>query len=538
MLRVTDDPTMIVGYLERAIELQFILQCDEMERTTQDRLEKRLAEAREHIINILVENQHTQKNRKESLMIPFQDILNFERIEEGGFGVVFKGIVAGTPVAIKVAKDLTAMELRKLAEELENMEKLSHPHLARFMGTTKVPHMGLAIVSELCDTDLSKVCQEERENNPHFQTKMVRWLCEAAEGIAWLHTMCHMIHRDIKPDNILLKNGHAVVTDFGFTQVLDTADDSLQETNLMGCKYFLAPEILRHQPFSYPADVYAFGMTMYSVALGKVPAKKGYQSYDDLFHDVCKGVRPDVSELTCQEINNLLIELIKACWDGDPQKRPKMPDICKRLKEIFVETVVPQTSPAYGFWLQHFGDKLADEVCVSELLNHLPNKENKDVVDAYMWILKGRLNPHTVTLRHLANTCEWYGDWLHNGTAVSIKTSLSEHKWFLGFASREAAQQCGMDYLSEHQESCFTVRCSETNPSFSPFTIDVFTSQSARSYRVHRTSENKLVCTKMNRESHGGSIIELVNALRAHNMLVKVNMYDGTVSRLRDKNPY
>ena len=542
MVNASTDPADIVHYLEEITTLQCRLQLNELETETKERLGKKLIEAKNNLIDILVQSKGRENNGgRDRLMFPFESISKIEKIGEGGFGAVFKGVVAGTLVAIKVAKDPSAKELHKLAEELEKMQKLSHPHLARFMGTTTVPEMGLAIVSELCDTDLSKACHEKRVDELHFETQAVAWLCEAAEGIAWLHKMCHMLHRDIKPGNLLMKNGHVVVTDFGFTQVLDTADETLKEGNLKGCVYFIAPEMLRHQPFSYPADVYAFGITMYEIISGSVPASRDYTNAEDFFKDVCRGVRPDVSRLTSQGINNSLIELIIQCWDDNPQKRPTMLQVCSRLKEIFVETVVPQTNPAFGFWLHHFGDKLVDEVQLSELLNCLPNKEDESVEEAYMWILKGRPNPDTVTLRHLGNTCEWYGDWIHNGTALTLKSVLGAEKWFLGFVNRETAKSCGIDYVTQHQRSCFTVRCSETNPLQAPYSIDVFSPKHSISHRIVRIGE-RLMCPALNRAGRpsvsGSNIIELVKALLENDLLHDVTQYDGTVSRLRWTSPY
>ena len=541
MVNTSTNLADVVYYLEEVIELQCVLQLMKIDMEIQEKLEEKLIEARTHLSNILTHHKGGEKNGGiDQLMIPTENIRIIEMIGQGGFGTVFKGVAAGTLVAIKVARKPSAMELRKLADELEKMQKLSHPHLARFMGTTTVPKMGFAIVSELCDTDLSKACQEKRMNNPRFQTQAVAWLCEAAEGIAWLHTMCHMLHRDIKPGNLLMKNGHVVVTDFGFTQVLDTAEEAVTETNLGGCRFFLAPEMLRSQPFSYPADVYAFAITMYEILSGCVPASKNYTNVNDFFKDVCRGVRPDVSRLTSQGINDLLIELIIECWGDDPQKRPTMIQVCDRLKEIFVETVVPKTSPAYDFWLSHFGDKLVDEVELSELLNCLPNKD-KNVVEAYKWILKGYSNPNTVTLRHLGNTCEWYGDWIHKGTALSLKTSLEPEKWFLGLVTRQTAQQFGIDFVNKHHEPCFIVRCSETNPFQAPFTIDLFNLQNASSYRVMRSGDG-LVCPKLNRVGHppvsGSNIIELVKSLPAIYSPHPPSPYDGRKSHLLKTGPY
>ena len=529
--------------LEQVTELQSQLQLYETGPETQETLWKKLADARGHLMDILNGDQ-TNQSKIPQPSIPLNSIIMRGRLGNGVFGTVFEGVVAGTAVAVKVVKNPSTRELNRIEREAETMSKLSHPRLARFMGTTTIPFGGstgspetsLAIVSELCDTDLSRACHEKRKNNPHFQTQAVAWLCEAAEGIAWLHTMCHMLHRDIKPANILLKDGHAVVTDFGFTQVLDTADETLKEGNLKGCVYFIAPEMLRHQPFSYPADVYAFGITMYEIISGSVPASRDYTNAEDFFKDVCRGVRPDVSRLTSQGINNSLIELIIQCWDDNPQKRPTMLQVCSRLKEIFVETVVPPTNPAFGFWLHHFGDKLVDEVQLSELLNCLPNKEDESVEEAYMWILKGRPNPDTVTLRHLGNTCEWYGDWIHNGTALTLKSVLGAEKWFLGFVNRETAKSCGIDYVTQHQRSCFTVRCSETNPSQTPYTLDMFYPDHTNSRRIMR-SDDRLMCPALNRAGYpsvsGSNIIELVNALLANNLLGGASPYDGTVSQLR-----
>ena len=502
----TTDAVKINECLYKIARLQESIQLFVFDLETQKALSRKLDEARVHLESIREVRKSEETKESFDPEIPSDAITQREAIGNGGYGVVFKGLHFGSRVALKTPKGPSEKERIILRHEMKIMKQVSHPNLARFIGTTYVTMKNengdtsqcLAIVSELCDTDLSKACREERENNPDFQTKAVGWLCEAARGIAWLHIRCHMVHLDIKPANILLKNGHAVVTDFGSTKVVDAADGMLKGETVRVTRSFAAPEILRHQPFSYPVDVYAFGMTMCEIVSGRVSEYKNDYSKEKFDGDVCNGVRPVVSDLPEKGVNRSLIELIQACWDGDPQKRPNMPDICKQLKEIFVETVVPKTNPAYGFWLQHFGDKLVDEVCVSELLNRLPNKENKDFVDAYKWILKGRLNPRTVTLRHLANTCEWYGDWLHNGTAVSIKTDLSEHKWFLGFVSRETARLRGIEFMKMYRRPWFIVRCSETNPSHAPFTVDVFTKTKIWCHRVEKAHGWPGVLKQMN----------------------------------------
>lgn len=194
-----------------------------------------------------------------------------------------------------------------------------------------------------------------------------------------------------------------------------------------------------------------------------------------------------------------------------------------------METVVPPTNPAFGFWLHHFGDKLVDEVQLSELLNCLPNKEDESVEEAYMWILKGRPNPDTVTLRHLGNTCEWYGDWIHNGTALTLKSVLGAEKWFLGFVNQIETTRRGFSFVLLFQKPCFIVRCNETNTAKIPFTVDIFTTTMMTSHQVERVN-GLLKYDTQSLSVFGKDIHELIQFLSTYEMLDGAYPYDGAMS--------
>ena len=92
-----------------------------------------------------------------------------------------------------------------------------------------------------------------------------------AEGLSYLHKK-NIVHRDIKPENILLKdkteNSDVVLCDFGFSQRLKKEKKC---TQICGSKGFMAPEVLDGQPYSFPADVWSFGVMLYALVSGKLP---------------------------------------------------------------------------------------------------------------------------------------------------------------------------------------------------------------------------------------------------------------------------
>ena len=81
-----------------------------------------------------------------------------------------------------------------------------------------------------------------------------------------------MVHRDIKPENILLKDNTEdnapILCDFGFTQTLKQGQLC---TKMCGTKGYMAPEVLDKQFYSYPADVWSFGVMLYTLATGTLP---------------------------------------------------------------------------------------------------------------------------------------------------------------------------------------------------------------------------------------------------------------------------
>jgi serine/threonine protein kinase len=98
---------------------------------------------------------------------------------------------------------------------------------------------------------------------------------------------------------------------------------NLDKTEIYGVMPYVAPEVLRSKPYTQAADIYSFGMIMYFIATGKQPF--GDCAHDHhLVLDICNGIKPEISE---QEAPKCYIDLMKRCWDSNPDNRPSATEI-------------------------------------------------------------------------------------------------------------------------------------------------------------------------------------------------------------------
>ncbi|XP_039607407.1 serine/threonine-protein kinase 32B-like isoform X2 [Polypterus senegalus] len=161
-------------------------------------------------------------------------------------------------------------EVRNVFRELQIMQGLEHPFLVNLWYSFQDEEDMFMVVDLLLGGDLRYHLQQ----NVHFKEDTVKlYICELALALYYLQC-CHIIHRDIKPDNILLdEHGHVHITDFNIATVLK---DSETATSMAGTKPYMAPEIfhsfLEGGPgYSYPVDWWSLGITAYELLRGWRP---------------------------------------------------------------------------------------------------------------------------------------------------------------------------------------------------------------------------------------------------------------------------
>jgi serine/threonine protein kinase len=138
-------------------------------------------------------------------------------------------------------------------------------------------------------------------------------LVRLADAVAYAHSH-HVIHRDLKPGNILLTPDQEVkILDFGIAARLDTGTTA--GPAVCGTPYYMAPEQIRGQDTTPATDIYALGATSFHLATGRPPFKDG-----NVIEAHIKQTPPDPQELA-PGLPPGLGPVILQCLEKDPQKR-------------------------------------------------------------------------------------------------------------------------------------------------------------------------------------------------------------------------
>jgi len=133
------------------------------------------------------------------------------------------------------------------------------------------------------------------------------------------------VHGDFHGGNILLDVHDVLICDFGLRK---PANQPNQTNEIYGVLPYIAPEILRGKKYTKAADVYSFGIIMWELISG-IPAFNKRPHDFKLALKICKGERPDLAEGIAPEYQ----ELMKRCWDSDPNKRPSAIELMKYFGE-------------------------------------------------------------------------------------------------------------------------------------------------------------------------------------------------------------
>ncbi len=216
-------------------------------------------------------NQPTDWSRDERVGTRIGDYLVDTLVGVGGMGRVYSATAAdGMRVALKIVKpDLAQDEQfrRRFAREARIARSVSNPHVVAVLDTGE--HDGLPYIAEQFIEGSSLEEKLKREGRLDLATT-VRICAEVGEGLRALWE-ARMVHRDIKPGNILLdRAGKCYITDFGLAK--DTQGSVLtQPGQAIGSLDYMAPEQIRGEEVTARTDVYSLGCVMFECVHGKPP---------------------------------------------------------------------------------------------------------------------------------------------------------------------------------------------------------------------------------------------------------------------------
>jgi serine/threonine protein kinase len=245
------------------------------------------------------------------------------KIAEGGMGTVWKGRNRDTEavVAIKIVPPNMAKNqvlLKRFEQEWKAANLLDHPNIVRaldFCGTGSTPFL----VMEYVDGESLGQRLEREGRLP--EAEAVRIISLVCQGLHRAHKQ-GLIHRDIKPDNIMVTgDGQVKVTDLGLVKDVDAELNLTKTGRGLGTPHFMAPEQFRNaKNADIRCDIYSLGATLYQMVTGEVPFAKTSGPLDAWMKKANNEIAPP--RQLVPELSERIDWAIRRAMSPNPELRP------------------------------------------------------------------------------------------------------------------------------------------------------------------------------------------------------------------------
>jgi serine/threonine protein kinase len=247
------------------------------------------------------------------------------RLGEGGMGVVHLALDSqGRQVAVKVLRaEVTGDDVarRRLAREVETMRRVRNKHIAEVVDADVTGSRPYIVTRYVPGKPLDDTVKQD---GPLAVGPLLRVAYGVAEALAAVHAT-GVIHRDLKPGNVLLLDGDPVLIDFGIAQAVDAT--RLTQTGMfIGTPGYLAPEIIEGHEAGPEVDVHAWAGTILMAATGKPPFGKG--TLEMVFYNITAG------KANVEAAPAILQPLLRAAFQRDPAKRPTAAELAAQLSRL------------------------------------------------------------------------------------------------------------------------------------------------------------------------------------------------------------
>ncbi|KAI9398503.1 hypothetical protein POPTR_003G189850v4 [Populus trichocarpa] len=262
-------------------------------------------------------------------------------LSEGGFGSVYRGDLDGLAFAVKQHNSASFQGEKEFKSEVEVLSKARHENLVMLLGSCSEGNDRLLVYEYVCNGSLDQHLSKHARK-PLTWEKRMKIALGAARGLKYLHEN-NIIHRDMRPNNILITHDHeALLGDFGLARTQHEDSEPSLETRVVGTLGYLAPEYAECGKVSTKTDVYAFGVVLLQLITGLKTTDKilGGKSLVGWARPLLKERNyPDLIDqriLESHDVHQLfwMVRVAEKCLSKDPQKRLTMDKVVYALNYI------------------------------------------------------------------------------------------------------------------------------------------------------------------------------------------------------------
>jgi serine/threonine protein kinase len=242
------------------------------------------------------------------------------KIGQGGMGIVLKGFdrELNRAVAIKVLSPQLAINgtaRKRFAREAESAAAVMHPNVVPIYSVNKSPTRPYIVMQLVPGHSLQSLVVEK---GPLAPKDVVRVSMQIAAGLAAAHKQ-GLIHRDVKPGNILIERdvSRVMITDFGLARAAD--DAGMTQTGwLAGTPHYMSPEQSKGDDLDARTDLFSLGSLMYFLATGREPFR-GDKPYAVIQKIITK--QPTHPTEVNSDVPTTLADIIEKLLEKDPKNR-------------------------------------------------------------------------------------------------------------------------------------------------------------------------------------------------------------------------